>query len=327
MKILITGATGFIGSHLTEELVRRGHAVRCLIRPTSNLVWIQHLPIERAHGDFDDDVSLQKAVADVDIVFHAAGVTKARTKDEYFTGNYTPTKNLLLAALKSDPTLKRFVHISSQAAIGPSIDGKPVNEQTPFHPVTTYGISKMEAEKECLRLMDRLPITIVRPPAVYGPRDKDIFEFFNAMNRGLQPMIGFTTKTVSLIHVFDLVAGIVLAAEQPKAVGETYFVSSERHYTWKEVGQLTARIMGKRVLRVKVPEIGVYMVAGFSELFSMVSRRPVLLNWEKARDIVQSAWTCSVEKAKRELGFRESLTLERGIQNTVQWYRAQGWLK
>ncbi len=327
MKILITGGTGFIGSHLAERLHARGHALRCLVRLTSDLRWLRQLPIEYIYGDLFDERALTSAVQGVDYVYHLAGVTKARTPEEYFRGNHHATANILAAVRKSRPGIRRFIHVSSQAAVGPSPGGGPVDERTPFHPITTYGRSKMEAEKECLNAMADAPITIVRPPAVYGPRDKDIFEFFKTMHRGLQPMIGFNEKLVSLIHVSDLVDGIILAGEHAKAVGQTYFISSERFYNWKEVGEITARVMGRSVIRLRIPEFLVYGIAAISECYSVVSRRPVLLNLEKARDIVQDAWTCSIEKARAELGFKESLPLEVGIRDTVDWYRAQGWLE
>jgi nucleoside-diphosphate-sugar epimerase len=327
MRILITGATGFIGSHLAETLYAQGHQLQCLVRKSSNLVWIKHLPIEYVYGDLFDASVLQSAVKDVDMVYHLAGMTKAKTKEEYIQGNHIATKNLLDAVLAVQPNLKRFVHVSTQAAVGPSAGNTPIDERTPFHPITTYGVTKMEAEKECLSRMNKLPITITRPPAVYGPRDKDVFEFFNAMNKGLQAMIGFNNKEVSLIHVKDLVDGIILAGEHPAAIGQTYFISSERFYNWKEVGEITARVMGKKALRLRIPEFGVYIIAAFSEIAGLFSKKPVLLNFEKARDIVQDAWTCSIVKAKTELGFKEKLTLEDGIRQTIAWYRQHGWLK
>ncbi len=327
MRVLITGATGFIGSHLAELLHANGHQVRCLIRKTSNLRWIRHLPNEYVEGDLFNPEAMKEAVAGVDRVYHLAGITKARTKEEYYRGNHHATRNLLESVLKHRPDLGRFVHVSSQAAVGPSMPGAPVDEATPFHPITTYGRSKMEAEKECLRVADRLPVTIVRPPAVYGPRDRDVFEFFNTMSRGLHPLIGFGEKVVSLIHVRDLVGGIVLAGGHPAAVGQTYFISSKVQYNWRQVGELTAGIMGKHVIRLRIPEWGVYAVAAISEAFSAISRRAVLLNMEKAKDLVQDAWTCSIGKAERELGYQEKLTLAEGIRDTVDWYRREGWLR
>jgi len=184
----------------------------------------------------------------------------------------------------------------------------------------------MEAEKECLKYAGRLPITITRPPAVYGQRDTDVFEFFNTMKKGLQPMVGFGDKYVSLIHVTDLARGIILAGEHPAAVGQTYFISSSRFYNWKEVGDITARIMGKRALRIRIPEWGVYTVAAFAELAGLFSAKPILLNFEKARDMVQDAWTCDASKAKRDIGFEQQIQLEEGIRETVAWYKQEGWL-
>ncbi len=326
MRVLITGATGFIGSHLAAELHRKGYELRCLVRRSSNLSSLSDLPIEYVYGDLFSEQVLCEAVRGTQYIYHVAGITKAKTKADYFRGNHIATKNLLHAVRTEKPQLRRFVHISSQAAVGPTRGGTITDETTPFHPITTYGISKMEAEKECLAVMEEIPITIVRPPAVYGPRDKDIFEFFNTMNKGLQPMVGFNKKEVSLIHVKDLIDGIVLAAEADIGAGETYFISSERFYNWKEVGEITSRIMGKKVLHVRIPEIAVYTIAAIAELYSLVSRRAVLLNWEKAKDIVQDSWTCSIKKAMTELGFKESFTLEQGITDTVGWYKHHGWL-
>ncbi|MFI5251360.1 MAG: NAD-dependent epimerase/dehydratase family protein [Bacteroidota bacterium] len=326
MRVLVTGATGFIGSHLVEKLLEQGYQLRCSVRKSSNLQWLKNLPIEFTFCDLINNIDIHQSVKDVDFIYHVAGLTKARTKEEYFRGNHIATKNLLIAAREVNPGLKRFVHISSGAAVGPGSADCIVTEDTPFHPITTYGISKMEAEKECRKLMTELPITIVRPPAVYGPRDKDIFEFFNTMNKGLQPMVGFTDKFVSLIHIHDLVRGTILAGEHPSAIGKTYFISSEKYYDWKEVGKVTARVMKKKALRLRIPEAGIYLIAAFSEIVSLINRKPALINFEKARDMVQSHWTFDITRAKTELGFREEYSLEEGIKNTVDWYRNQGWL-
>jgi dihydroflavonol-4-reductase len=326
MRILITGATGFIGSHIAEALHVKGYKIRVLVRKTSKLAWLKDVPVEYVYGDFFSDEGLRAAVDGVDYIVHSAGVTKATGKEGYYRGNHLATRNILGAALQYSPKIRQFIHISSQAAVGPSINGQPVNEQTPYHPLTTYGKSKMEAEKECQLFMPKLPVTIIRPPAVYGPRDKDVFEFFNSVKKGLQPMIGFSHKLVSLIHVKDLVSGIVSTIDKPVAIGQIYFISSERYYNWREVGEITARVMGKRVLRFSVPVPIVYGIGAVSELVALVTRKPVLLNWEKAKDIVQDAWTCDVSKARKELDFKEKFTLEKGIQNTVEWYRKERWL-
>jgi len=323
---LVTGATGFIGSHLVELLLKKNYAVRVLLRKTSDTVWLSGLPIEYVYGDLFDTDALRRAVTGVDYVFHSAGVTKARTQGGYYRGNSEGTKNILDAVAAANSGLKRFVHISSQAAAGPSPDRTPITEDAAPHPITTYGRSKLRAEEACVASADRFAITIVRPPAVYGPRDKDVFEFFNTMSKGLQPMVGMKEKYVSLVHVGDLVRGFVLAAESEKARAQTYFISSGKVYGWKEIGEVTRAVLGKKALRIRVPEAGVYTIAAFAELFGKFSSKPVLINFEKARDMVQDNWTCDSGKARRDFGYTQEISLEAGIRNTVEWYRTKGWL-
>ena len=326
MRALVTGATGFIGSHLVELLLKKHYAVRVLLRKTSDTIWLKGLPVEYVYGDLFDEAALQKAVTDVDYVFHSAGVTKAKTKEEYFRGNTEGTKNILEATLHHNPALRRFIQISSQTAAGPSPSKVAVTEEAPCHPITSYGRSKLGAEQLCLAKRDVLPITIVRPPAVYGPRDKDIFEFFNTMGKGLQPMVGLHEKYVSLIHVSDLVRGFVLAAESDVSKGETYFISSRSIYGWKEVGEITRRLLARSVVRLRIPASGVYAIAGVSEFFGLFSKKPVLINIEKAKDMVQDYWTCDSSKAKRDFGYEQEISLEQGIGSTLDWYKERGWL-
>jgi dihydroflavonol-4-reductase len=326
MKILVTGATGFIGSHLVALLLSKGHHVRCLVRKTSNLIWLKELSVEYMYGDIYDDAALRQAVDGVQYIYHSAGLTKAKTREEYFRANAEGTQRLLRAAAEAAPGLSRFLHVSSQAAAGPSTTRDPIDESVPPHPITTYGRSKYQSELECRAFEGRVPCTICRPPAVYGPRDKDVFEFFHTMSRGLQPMIGIHDTYVSLIHVKDLVRGFVMAAESPITVGQTYFISSSNVYTWKEIGEVTREALGKFALRVRVPVFGVYGIAAVAEFLAKFSSKPALINLEKARDMVQTFWTCDASKAKRDFGFEQEVSLKEGVLDTVQWARTQGWL-
>jgi nucleoside-diphosphate-sugar epimerase len=323
---LVTGATGFIGSHLVDLLLERKYAVRVLLRKTSDTVWLEGLPLEFVYGDLFDRDALARAVTGVDYVFHSAGVTKAKTPGEYYLGNTHGVMNILDAVSLHNPGLKRFVQISSQTAAGPSPGFTPVTEEATPHPITNYGKSKLKAEQACAKHSDKIPITIVRPPAVYGPRDRDVYEFFNTLSKGLQPMVGMKEKFVSLIHVSDLVRGFVMAAESKKAAGQTYFISSKQVYGWKEIGEVARGVIGKSAIRIRIPEAGVFAIAAFSEFFGLFSRKPVLINFEKARDMVQDYWTCDSSKAQRDFGFTQQITLEAGIRNTVEWYRSKGWL-
>ena len=326
MNVLVTGATGFIGSHLVELLLRKKYSVRCLVRRTSDTRWLNGLAVDYVYGDLFTHDALREAVKDIDYIYHSAGITKARRKEEYYRGNTEGTKNLLDAVIKHRPQVRRFIHVSSQTAVGPSTSKVPISEETPAHPVTTYGKSKWKAEEECSKASAAIPITIVRPPVVYGPRDKDVFEFFNTMRKGLQPMVGFREKYVSMLHVRDVVRGFVMAGESEKAGGETYFISSKDVHGWKEIGEITREVMNVRALRVHIPETAVYIIAAFAEFFALMSAKPALINFEKARDIVQDYWTASPAKAKRDLGFEQEISLREGIRDAVRWYKQNNWL-
>ena len=325
MNILVTGATGFIGSHLVALLLSKGHQVRCLVRKTSNLIWLKDLPVTFVEGDVFDDDALRRAVDGVDYVYHSAGLTKAKTREEYFRANAEGTQRLLRAASTS-PKLRRFLHVSSQAAAGPSTSKVPITEDASPHPITNYGRSKLQSEIECRAFDGKIRYTICRPPVVYGPRDKDVFEFFHTMSRGLQPMVRFHDTFVSMIHVTDLVRGFVMAAESDAAIGQTYFISGTQVYSWEDIGDVTREALGRKALRLRIPAFGVYAVAGVAEVLAKFSSRPALINIEKARDMVQEFWTCDPSKAKRDFGFEQKISLRDGVLDTVAWYRAQGWL-
>jgi nucleoside-diphosphate-sugar epimerase len=283
--------------------------------------------VELVDGDFFDIESLRPAVIGVDCIYHVAGVVASKTKEGFFRGNQHATRQLLEAVRQYNPHLSRFVHVSSFAAVGPSLDGRHSTEDTPYHPITTYGRSKMEAEKEVAKCGESFPWTIVRPPAVYGPRDTATFDFFKTASRGLIPLVGFDSKLVSLVHVFDLVRGIVLAGQHSSAVRQIYNIGSEQYYDWAEIGDTTMKVLGKKAIKVRIPEPIVFAVAGLVGFVSLFGSRPSVLNWEKGRDMVQKAWTCDISKAKKELGYRESISLEEGIRETIEWYRSMGWLK
>ncbi len=326
MKILVTGASGFVGSHIADRLLAAGHEVRALIRANSSLKWLQEKRIELVTGNMLDIDSLRAAVEHVNVIVHVAGVTAAKTKEGFYEGNLLPTRNLLEAARRFNPTLSRFIFCSSQTAAGPSMDGQPVTELTPPHPITTYGKSKRAAEEEVERARADFPITILRLSAVYGPRDTAILTFFQTVGKGLKPLIGMQDKWVNLAHAEDIADAVVLAVEQESAKNETYFIGAEQHYTWRHVNDLTSEILGRRGLTVKLPHALVYAVAGSSEFFSIFRSKPSVLNWEKGRDMVQSHWTASVDKAKRELGYRQRVSLEDGVKDTIEWYKRMEWL-
>ena len=221
MKALVTGATGFIGSHLVEALLDKNVEVRCLVRPNSNRRWLEDREVEYCVGDCRDYDSLPAAVSGVDCVFHLAGVVRARKYQDYFLSNSTGTRNLLQACLQKNPGLDRFVLVSSQAAAGPSPDGQPLKESDAARPISAYGWSKLMAEKEVLEKKNDLPVVVVRPSPVYGPRDRDFHSLFKMIKLGLRPVIGREERYIHLTYVQDVVEGAWLASRSGAAAPHT----------------------------------------------------------------------------------------------------------
>jgi nucleoside-diphosphate-sugar epimerase len=326
MKALVTGATGFVGSHLAEALLEKGAQVRALARGPDRLRWLAGIPdVETVFGTLDDRESLDAAARGVEVIYHCAGVVKADRPEIYHRVNGAGTKNLLEAALAHAEGLKRFVYVSSQAAAGPSRLDRPTREEDPPRPITPYGESKRAGEEQCERLRDRLPITVVRPPAVYGPRDVDILAFFKLASAGVVPIPGLGERKVSVVYVKDLVRGILLAGEHPAARGETFFITSGDH-TWPEVAGALREAVG-RCFPLPIPAAVFHGAALLGELYGRIFRQPVALNRHKARELTRRAWLCSREKARVMLGYEPGPTLAEGMKETAAWYRSEGWLR
>ncbi len=323
---VVTGANGFVGSHLVDFLLEKKYEVRCLVRKSSDLKWLKGKDVKIFNcGLFDMD-SLKVVFDGVDYIYHVAGVVKSKTPDGYFHGNVDATRVVLEAAIANTATIKKIIIVSSLTVSGPTVEGKPLDESSPCNPITTYGRSKLAQEQLACSYMNRLPITICRAPAVYGERDTEIFIFFQTFKNGLMATIGFNKKIISLIHVTDLVEGFYLAAISEKSTGQTYFISSEKYYSWDEVGNVTSKVMKKKPIKVSVPHLIVYVVAVIAQFLSLFSKKPTTLNIEKAKDITQSAWICDTRKAIRDLNYRQKISLEEGIKRTVDWYKQMKWL-
>lgn len=329
MKALVTGATGFIGSQTVDYLLEKGYEVKCTIRKTSNTRWLDGKNVELIEASLSDVAALTKAVDGVDYVFHVAGKTAAKNDAEFLAANRDGTHNLLKAIESAKPNLKRFVYCSSLTVSGPAKSlAEPITEEMPYNPITAYGRSKMEAEKFVKTYFDKFPITIVRPHAVYGPRDEDIFDMFKIAKFGLGTLIGFDKKYVSLVHSYDLCRGIIAAAESPNTIGEAYNLSSRRPYSWEEVMPEMCKATGaKRYMGLKIPHSIVLSVAFLSESIGKLMKNPPVFNYDKGRDFIQSFWISSIEKANRDFGYEQHISLEEGMKITANWYKEQGWIK
>jgi nucleoside-diphosphate-sugar epimerase len=326
LKALVTGATGFIGSHLVEALLQRGDQVRCLVRKTSDLKWLRDLPIEATQGDCNDKHSLAEAVKGVDQVFHLAGVTKAVQEKTYFEVNALGTENLIHACLQHNPHLQKFIYLSSQAAAGPCQNGDKKKESDRCEPVSLYGQSKRMGEDFALAHAHELPLLILRPSAVYGPRDRDIYTFFKLLSKKIKPCLSGEEQHISLCYVRDIVQAILLASETKESHGEIFFLSDGQSYRWEEVGDIFAEAMGITPICIRVPEWMILGIASISEYFSKISGKPALLNKGKVEEMVQKNWVCDITKAKEVLGFEPTVPLMEGARLTFEWYKKENWL-
>ncbi len=328
MRVLVTGASGFLGSYIADQLAEQGHTVRALVRPKSDKRRLEKLPgIEFAPGSITDKGSLKRAVQGAEAIVHAAGLVKARTPEEFFETNTQGTKNLLEAAEAHVPGLKRFVYVSSIAAVGPSVDGKPVPDDTEPRPVTHYGRSKLAAEQAVLAAKDRVPITVIRPPAIYGPRDREMLAFFTSIKNGVLPVLGDGQNTLSLIYGPDCASACVLAALSSGPSGRRYFVEDGTVHVWREALAEIELAMGKRAfMRVGLPMPVVTLAAAASQLWGKVTNSAQMLTLDKVNELKQRHWVCSGEGARKELGWEPRTQWKAGVAECVQWYRSEGWL-
>jgi dihydroflavonol-4-reductase len=322
---LVTGATGFIGSHLVEALLARGDEVRCLVLPKAGLGWlpkdkVRIFPIAAAAPERFAD-----ALQGVDLVFHLAGATKARNQREYHKTNVTITRQLLEAVQRYAPAVQRVVMISSQAAVGPARPGQIADETTACHPVTYYGQSKLAAE-EAVKHYPAVPCVILRPVTVYGPRDHDVLVLLKAINRHFAPVIGSLDRSLTFVYVEDLVQAMLRVAAAPKAVGQTYFVTDGNVYTWRATKDLIEKVLQQKAVSIVVPRPLVWVAAAASEIWSRIAGVPTIFNLNKVKEIVAQNWACSGEKLMRDTGYRPSVQLEDGLHRTAAWARANGWL-
>jgi len=325
MKAFITGGTGFIGSHLVDTLLTQPDSeIHCLIRGDQK--WLQGKNVHfHTLSPYDGD-TLREAMKDAQVVYHCAGVVKAPNPEAFHSGNVAFTDSLLRAAIQLK--VPKVVILSSLAAAGPS-RGTPLSEDAPMQPLSQYGRSKMQMETkihERCATYQGTSVSIVRPPAVYGPREQDILTIFKMAAKGLCPIIGDSNKAgISMVHVNDLIEGMLLVAAEHNEQVKTYYLSGEPPISWEEFRLACSKALGRRVRALKVnPSLVTdlaYMVERGAGLFGIY---PVF-NREKAKELVEE-WTCSTAKAQKELGFKPKISLESGVASTLAWYKRHHWI-
>jgi nucleoside-diphosphate-sugar epimerase len=293
------------------------------VRSVTRAKPLADLGIDLIAGSLEDEAALAAACQDVHTVVHMAAVTHARTAAEYSEANVAGTRRLLDAAITAGAA--RFVYLSSLAAVGPCRDGRGVAASDEPRPLTEYGRSKLAGERVCLEAAGRIGMVILRAPAVYGPRDTDLFHFFKLARRGIIPVPTGGPRMLQLVHVMDLARALVLAAQAPGAEG-VYHIAEGRQYTWEEMGRAVAAAVGRRARVVRVPAGLLSGLAAVSETAAGLMGRSSIFNRDKARELLAPGWLCETEAARAALNFEADIPLADGLRMTAQWYREQGWL-
>jgi nucleoside-diphosphate-sugar epimerase len=325
-RVLITGASGFAGFHIIEEALNNNLEVYAAIRKTSQTDHLKNLGINFVILDYRDLTALKQQLADIkpDYIIHAAGVTAAKSQAAYNYINATHTFNLASAAVQAGINLKKFVLISSLAALGPlkTLVGT-ISETTKPKPVTAYGRSKLLAEEQ-LKTIDGLSYTILRPTAIYGPRDTGIFIFFKQLTRGLEPYMGKAEQKLTFIYVKDVAKAAIKSLYDGN--NTDYNLSDGNFYSKYELANLAKEALSLKTFKFHLPVIFVKTIAFVSEKVSSLSNKAAIINMEKLNELMAVNWSVDTEKAKSQLGFYPAYNLQTGLIETLKWYRANDWL-
>jgi nucleoside-diphosphate-sugar epimerase len=322
MRALVTGATGFVGSHLAETLRARGDEVTALVRSPSKAAALGPLGVRVVPGDLDDSASLMRAVEGQDVVFHVAGLVAARDEHEFLRSNRDGTAGLVNAAARA--RVSRLVYVSSMAAGGPAPKGRPLLGTEPPRPVTAYGRSKLAGEAAVKA--GALPWVIVRPPTVYGPRDREVLKVFRMARWGVAPVFGDGSQELSAVHGADLAAALIAAGMSAETPGNVYYACHPEVVTSAALVLAVGRAMGRTLRLVPIPSSLGRAMLGVTELWARLAGYTTILTRDKANEFFQDAWTGDPGPLTRDSGWRAAHDLASGMAHTYRWYRGAGWL-
>ncbi|UCC81015.1 MAG: NAD-dependent epimerase/dehydratase family protein [Candidatus Zixiibacteriota bacterium] len=320
-KVLVTGSNGFVGSHICETLLESGYRVRALVRHTSNLANLKGLDLELFYGDLNDFDSLLKAVEGVAAVVNNGGLTKTIDPDMFYKVNSEGTDNILKAILQSNPGLERFIQISSSAACGPSNTKSPISEDHPPKPLTIYGKSKLEGERIAISYGEKIPVTILRPSAIYGPRDGEMLSFFKIIKWGIKPTFGVGECYINFTYAKDFARAVVKSIESDVASGGIYFVTEKRIYSYSEAGDIISGVLNRKGLDIHIPVKVLEFAGGLSEMIARKRGKAAIFTKDKAIEISQKYWLVTSDKIERDMGFIASTSFREGVERTVRWYK------
>ncbi|MDR2955170.1 MAG: NAD(P)-dependent oxidoreductase [Prevotella sp.] len=333
-RILITGASGFIGSFLVEKALEKGYETWAGIRKSSSREYLQDSRIRFIDLNFSNKEKLVEQINEFlkdhgkfDYIAHNAGVTKCLNTADFDRINFQYTANFVDALKEANAVPEKFVLMSSLSAygVGDEINYTPIKLSDTPNPNTAYGHSKLKAERY-LQSTDNFPYIIFRPTGVYGPREKDYFLMVKTVKSGLDVGAGFKPQHLTFIYVKDLVDAIYSGLES-EVKNKNYFVADGDVYTDKEYTQLVKECIGKKhVLRLKVPLWLLKIISIIAESISKWTKKPSTLNRDKYKIMKQRNWECDITPLVEDLSFSPRYNLKRGLEESVKWYKENGWL-
>lgn len=326
-RVLITGASGFVGYHLIEQALNNNLEVYAAVRKSSKIDHLKQFPINYVYPDFDNVDALVKELEDkqYNYIIHAAGVTAAKTQNDYNRVNADYSLNLASAAAHANIKLKKFVFLSSLAAVGPleNIEGL-ITEHTVPNPVTAYGRSKLLAERK-LDGLSPLPLITLRPTAVYGPRDTGIYIILKQFSKGFEPYIGRIDQHLSFIYVVDLAKITVKALFSP-IVRKTYNLTDGKTYDRYALAKFSKEVLNKKTIRLHLPLLLIKALAGFLERLYVRSSKTPALNIEKLNELNAVNWICDIKNVTQDLNYLPEYDLKKGLTDTFAWYKKHNWI-
>ncbi len=327
--VLITGASGFIGSFLVEEALKRNYTVYAGVRKTSNRQYLQDKKINFIEFDFSNKESIKKVLETnerFDYIIHAAGIVKTCDENEFEKVNYRNTKEFVKSLTETGKTPRKFLFVSSLAAYGPGDEKslKPVSETDTPHPVTLYGKSKLKAEKY-IKSLNGFPYIILRPTGVYGPREKDYYMAFKTVKKGLEPYLGTKEQYLTFLHVNDF-ARLAFDALESEIINKSYFVTDLKHYTAVEFNAIVKKLLNKKTVTVVFPKWFVKPYVFLSEKISCFAGKPTTLNSDKYNELIAKNWLCDSNGIVNDFSFVPEYDLEKGLKQTIDWFKNRGLL-
>jgi nucleoside-diphosphate-sugar epimerase len=324
-EVLVTGANGFVGSHICEALIENGYSVRALVRRSSDLSNLKGVNVALTYGDLSAPETLEAAVKNVYAVVNNAGITKANDPELFYKINCGGTENIIRAIIKCNPGLRRLIHISSTAACGSAPAMEPIKEDYPPHPVTAYGRSKLDAEKAVESYKNKVPSVILRPCAVYGPRDKEMLSIFKAAKWGLKPAFGRSQSYINFTFVKDLAHAVTKVIDADTLSGGVYFVAEKKFYSYSEACGIIAGHLGKKARDFYIPEPILRFAGKAADIIAKLKHTPTLFSADKINEFMERYWLFDTSKIENEMGFIGT-DFSTGTAVTIAWYKEKAWL-